>query len=610
MFMEKEPIINCHTHIFTADHVPPFLAKTYVPTPFHFFIPLRPIVSFFRFWYKYPAKLPYSVFFKSLVKFKSAVFAFFTKLFPLNIIAGYYISIYTFFILYKYFIPIFPPKEGAISNFFYRAYLFLKPILPPIKSNFLNVLIVVVVLLFFETIKNFIFFLAKLLWKALSKLPGKQSKEMIQRYLNIGRYAFHKEQKTILSKLKSQYPHDTSFVILPMDMDYMDAGECKTRYRDQMEKLAELKNMPSNKNSVHPFVFADPRRIVKVEQEKRYEPGDKEYFNWTIQNDKIVLGDCFLKEYLETYRFAGIKIYPALGYFPFDEKLLPLWKYASDNDIPIMTHCIKGVIFYRGLKKQEWNTHPVFKQAMQQEDKNNDEDGFKDDNQLESEGTVTEYIPLVLPELKNVDFSYNFTHPLNYLCLLDEELLRSLITAAKENNPNTTLVELFGYSDPETELKHNLKNLKICLAHFGGDDEWKRYFEKDRYNYSSQLAKHPDTGIKFFKNTKNDAAPGKPEQIWKFTDWYSIICSMMLQFPNIYADISYILHNDQEILPLLKQTLQNPRLKEKVLYGTDFFVVRNHKSDKNMLADMMGGLSEEEFDQIARVNPKKYLKRH
>jgi hypothetical protein len=44
-----------------------------------------------------------------------------------------------------------------------------------------------------------------------------------------------------------------------------------------------------------------------------------------------------------------------------------------------------------------------------------------------------------------------------------------------------------------------------------------------------------------------------------------------------------------------------------VLFGTDFYVVRNHKSDKQMLAEVMGGLETAEFDQIAVVNPKKYL---
>jgi len=38
-------------------------------------------------------------------------------------------------------------------------------------------------------------------------------------------------------------------------------------------------------------------------------------------------------------------------------------------------------------------------------------------------------------------------------------------------------------------------------------------------------------------------------------------------------------------------------------------VVRNHKSDKQMLADMTGGLSDLDFEQIARANPGVWLQR-
>jgi hypothetical protein len=83
----------------------------------------------------------------------------------------------------------------------------------------------------------------------------------------------------------------------------------------------------------------------------------------------------------------------------------------------------------------------------------------------------------------------------------------------------------------------------------------------------------------------------------------------MLQHDHVYADISYILHGDLQILPLLRSTLQHPELKKRILYGSDFYVVRNHKSDKNMLADIKGGLLKEEFDLISRTNPLEYLKR-
>ena len=81
----------------------------------------------------------------------------------------------------------------------------------------------------------------------------------------------------------------------------------------------------------------------------------------------------------------------------------------------------------------------------------------------------------------------------------------------------------------------------------------------------------------------------------------------MLQYENVYADLSYIIHNT-EIFPLLKQTLQNEKLQKRTLFGTDFYVVRNHLTEKEMLANTQANLSKEEFDNIARENPINYLK--
>jgi predicted TIM-barrel fold metal-dependent hydrolase len=615
--MSKEPIINCHTHVFTGDHVPPFLAKTYVPAPFYWLIHLGFIVSVFRFWYKYPARIPHTIAYKKLVKAITAVRAFFTRLYPLDKLLWLYIFLYVLYLIYRVLAPVAPPDNKEQAGWLQKAADAAASYFPDISETWLRVLIILVVLIFFRSIRKLVFTFAKRIWKVLGKLPGPETKELAARYLNIGRYAFHQQQTTIVSKLKGQYPKGTGFVVLPMDMEYMNAGKTKTRYRDQMEELKDIKE--NNEKTIFPFVFADPRRMVPVKDEINYQPGDKPYFEWDLVNGSIVLKDCFMKDYLEVHRFSGIKIYPALGYYPFDARLLPLWKYCADHQVPILTHCIRGTIFYRGRKKQEWNRHQVFRQAMGKEEtvttnrpkgklgKNAKEDGYPEGEIVETEKT-TLYEPLVLAEFKNVEFSYNFTHPMNYLCLLEEELLRGLITDELQRDPGSRLGLLFGYRGPENAMEHNLRNLKICMGHFGGDDEWRRYFEKDRYNFSSQLSKYPDHGIRFFKTINNDPSLGKPEQLWKYTDWYSIICSMILQYPNVYADISYILHDDADILPLLKQTLLNPGLREKVLYGTDFFVVRNHKSDKNMLADMMGGLSVEDFDQVARANPRAYLK--
>jgi hypothetical protein len=206
-----------------------------------------------------------------------------------------------------------------------------------------KIILILVLCLFFASGRNFIIFLLKNVWKFLGSLPGKKTRELLKRYLNLGRYAFHDKQETTFHQLQGQYPHGTRFVILPMDMEYMGAGKVKIGYRQQMKDLVDLKE--KFPEVLLPFVFVDPRRIAE-------------------ESD----------------------------YFAYD------------------THCIRGTIFYRGAKKKEWDKHPVFQQSK--------------GNQ--------EYDPLLLPEMKNIQFINNFTHPLNYLCLLDKTLLAKVVSTAEE----------------------------------------------------------------------------------------------------------------------------------------------------------------------------------
>ncbi|MCJ7933427.1 MAG: amidohydrolase [Chryseobacterium sp.] len=127
--------------------------------------------------------------------------------------------------------------------------------------------------------------------------------------------------------LEEQYPPDSRFVVLPMDMDYMEAGKPRSQYPEQLKELKQLKRTKSK--SCLPFIFADPRRIRD----------DKNYFKE-------------IKDCIENEGFRGIKTYPALGYYPFDKDLLPLMLWACENQIPVLNHCIRGTIYYRGDKKR------------------------------------------------------------------------------------------------------------------------------------------------------------------------------------------------------------------------------------------------------------------
>ncbi|MGB4848350.1 MAG: hypothetical protein WBP41_10560 [Saprospiraceae bacterium] len=579
--MEPKPnIINCHTHVFKSDAIPPFLAKTFLSWPFYFIFNTGVILGLARFWYNSkisPRRWPYTYFYRRLQIAQYAYRSFvqrnpFAR--PLVSIINLLLILHAVYYIFKSLLIKLISLNATIhawvsdvKNVLVQFHLFY-----PNPSTIIKIAIILFVFLFIKSGRKVLIGILKNGTKLGGLWPDDQSIAFYKRYLNIGRFANYKTSSSIFGRLEKQYDAGTGFILLPMDMAYMGAGPLKGEgaYADQMDELARIKKLKPD--TAFPFVFVDPRRITD----------DKSFLKYTINpvEGKVILEDCFVKKYIETNKFNGFKIYPALGYYPFDDRLLVLWKYAADHGLPITTHAIKGTIYYRGTKKKEWGYHPVFEQTKGHDRKDAEK--------------------LLLPELKNIKFINNFTHPLNYFCLVEEQALRHVVAISK----NEDVKKLFGFTDIATPLKHDLKKLKLCFGHYGGEDEWARYLELDRNQYAPQLTIFPNRGIDFLTN--GIFSPVKMEQLWQNADWYSIISSLILQYDNLYADISYILH-DLSIIPLLKTSLQNPKLSQRILYGTDFYVVRNHKSEREMLGEMQSSLSETEFDMIARTNPIQFL---
>lgn len=566
--MIKKPIINCHTHIFTGDNIPPYIGKTFMPMILYKLLTIPLIIGLCKFWYtnKYS---PYVFNFsfqngklkKGLIRFKLAWQRIWIIRTLVDLLA-FCLVIFSSYLLFKYFFKIIELPENLLIKLYKIQHLSF------LKNDAIQLTIIAFTLLAIPYGRKIGMIIVKNSQKLSLLFINQDQLNYVKRFVSIGRFAYYEEQKRIFEKLKNQYPEDTEFVILPMDMEFMDAGKIAESgsYKNQMEKLKAIKQ--SFPKKVHPFVFVDPRR-EKVD--------DVPFFRWKNINNKIILEDCFIKEYIEKENFAGFKIYPALGYYPFDEKLLPLWKYAADNKIPIMTHCIRGTIYYRGSKKEEWYFHPIFREP-------------KNENEF-----------ILLPSNKNIEYTVDFTHPLNYLCLLEPYLLKEWVKKCNKSE----LLDLFGYDKTTDTIKHDLSHLKICFGHYGGEDQWEKFRERDRDNYSHRIIL-PHTGVTFINQQDPHLSYGSLKEKWKNADWYTLISSLMIQYSNVYADLSYIIHCE-EIFPLVKQTLRHPILKEKVLFGTDFYVVRNHNSEKDLLANTMAWLSDEEFEQIARINPKAYL---
>jgi len=561
--MKIKPIINAHTHIFSAGDVPPFIARCFVPFPLYILTYFPLVFGIFRAsrrFYK-PKKKLIALHKRLIGGLKSNTISYFLFLLFLFWVA--FNAVY-FIADYAKAIPNHKDARGIIRSL--SEYYVIYPDIPAIvKWSF-----IIVGLISTKWLRQLIVKLSKAVIKPLSYLPNSKSLEFGKRYMKIAKIANYQKQATAYNKLYKMYPPGSKFVVLTMDMTYMNL----TPPRDFYEQLDEISGMMDTDNdnykNIIPFLFVDPRRIED----------DADFFKWHLEDGDVLLDECKLKRYLEDGHFRGIKIYPALGYHAFDELLLPLWKYCVQQEIPITSHCTVGTVFYRRRMKSKWFTHPVFKMDSGQH--------------------------LQIPARKNIELQKNFTNPLNYLVLLEPEFLKVHLANCR---PETQAIFGYSSSQPEADLTADLSKLKINIAHYGGIEQWRKHQDSDRHEYAQELLEMPDVGVRLFAQQSNGKVkkPGKPGELWHKLDWYTTISSLMLQYENVYADISYILHTP-DIQALLNLSLENAQLRQKILFGTDYYVVRNHKSEKELYADMLANFSEEQMDQIAIVNPNRFLK--
>ena len=407
--------------------------------------------------------------------------------------------------------------------------------------------------------------------------------DVAERYANLILHSYYglsgniKKQKEIFDDLRSYYPKSTKFVVLSMDMDYMI--DCRkplkeSTFSQQLYELRMLKENSHYSNKIYPFIHADPRRI---NDDPEFYKNLKDYL---IRNDDKKNGI-----------FQGIKIYPALGYFPFDRRLKPVYDLALEYNLPITTHCSVGPVFYRGklrtLRKEGYYSDGVFRHP---------------------------FTGNVLRGKRPGKFTPHFTHPLNYYCLMYKP--DQLYEFWKECNKSIKydLKILKDNSYTITELREYRK-LKICLGHYGGSGEWIKYLRDPWLPKEIDLLKIGKDLIHDKKGQWKHEVDGEKIKKTPAPSWFSIITDMLslktsdreLAFPNLYADISYNLSNE-DMLPLLKVMLEtNPVLFKKILFGTDFYMVSTQGSEREITLKLRSYIGERNFRQIAELNPLDFI---
>ncbi len=264
------------------------------------------------------------------------------------------------------------------------------------------------------------------------------------------------------------------FVVnLMMDMERSIGGGIKSNFDKQLKELSNIMKLSYTPGSIGasgrvynynevvlPFLAIDPHNPDACRQFiSAFSPGLNLTSNPAFNADQL---------------FYGIKLYPSLGYLPYDPVLMSIFKVCEAKNIPITTHA-GGVRTRANHFKFELGDY--------------------------SKPKGSQYVTRDVKSKK--EFKNVFLYPMHWEKVLKE-----------------------------------YPNLKINFAHMGSSTEWKDYINGDR------------------------------------TISNSIVQSLQMikKYPNVYCDISYSLHdeNNQE---MILQLMKNDDYKSKILFGSDYFLV-------------------------------------
>jgi len=226
--------------------------------------------------------------------------------------------------------------------------------------------------------------------------------------------------------------------------------------------------------------------------------------------------ELFLKAFSDDYHFYGVKIYPLMGFLPNHPKLMDVFEVCEAMGIPITTHC--GGNTTRAIA----NTFEL---------------SFR---RYESQG-----------------------------CSVDDLLSVSFNNEAEKGQ---------FFSDPARWLPvlERFPKLRLNLAHFGGDDEWKRFSKND-----------PDT-------------------------WVHRIVSMMEDYEYVYTDVSFLLHLTEKqpsgFLETFESLLHEKALvRNRTLFGSDYYMVLIHEKLPLVTKNFLFRLDDELENKLTRDNPRRFL---
>lgn len=225
-------------------------------------------------------------------------------------------------------------------------------------------------------------------------------------------------------------------------------------FRKQLKEIQNLKSKYSE--TLFPFFAVDPRRVGIAD---------------------------LLEENLRNGTFAGVKLYPPLGYFPTHPDLYPIYDLCLKYNVPITAHCSPG--------------------------------GFHTRQKI----------------MKTESLDPN-----------GDRIIEEVIVAKGNDLSKCSDPECIYFADPDNwiEILENekYKDLRINLAHFGGDKQFERYIKEEAEK----------------------------------ENWTAKIIRLIEQYDNVYTDLSY--HIDKDISKNIKKLIsEHSFLEDRLMFGTDFIMI-------------------------------------
>ncbi len=295
--------------------------------------------------------------------------------------------------------------------------------------------------------------------------------DTLDRLYQFQRESGAKTQAEVLDRIIPQYPSNTRFVVLPLDMSGLGHGAVQKGLRSQHDELGAMATDPRYKGRVIPFATCDPRLPGAAAEVDR----------------------CITQK-----GFRGLKLYPRFGFDPDHPVLMnDIYPLLQERGLPVMTHCSRGGVRGAGV-----------------------------------------------------------------------------VSAVGDR-----------YSAPQAfiPVMKAFPDLKICLAHFGGQTDWRAYVQE---------------GI-------DPRDPKAADNNWQVAIRHMITCG---DWPNLWTDISYTLFHFDDFVPFLRLFLQDARLARRVLFGSDFYMTRQEAlSERAVCFRLRVALGEDLFSQIAERNPAIWL---